>query len=245
MSERISLVCLGSGAALNDGRNWSSLLIDRRILLDLPPTSIPQMLRMDVDFSLIEHVFISHLHADHMFGLPFLLLEYCVRRERQNPMYIIGPPSLEEKTLQLCDLAWPDMKEQGFEPRVPLHFIEIADEGTYQAGSLEFSAIPMEHYTLDALGFRFRYKDRSIGYSGDTAECDDLDRLLEGTDVAILELTHPRESDDPGHMDSPAFERIAKRLTKQRTTVIATHMSSTPGPIPNVAICEDGQTIWI
>lgn len=203
------------------------------------------MLRMDVDFSLIEHVFISHLHADHMFGLPFLLLEYCIRRHRDNPMYIVGPPNIRERTFQLCDLAWPDMRNLGFEPKLPLFFIEVPEEGDYKAGDLEFSAVPMEHFTLDAFGFRFEYKGRSIGYSGDTAECCDLDRLLEGTDVAILELTHPRESSDPGHMDSPAFERIANRLTKQGTTVVATHMSSTPHPIPGVTLCEDGQTIWV
>ena len=203
------------------------------------------MLRMNVDFSLIKHVFISHLHADHMFGLPFLLLEYCIRRQRKNPMYIVGPPNIKERTFQLCDLAWPDMRKLGFEPKIPLVFIEIPEGGDYKAGDLEFSAIPMEHFALDAFGFRFEYKGRSIGYSGDTAECSDLDRLLGGTDVAILELTHPREANDPGHMDSPAFERVAKRLIEKGTTVVATHMSSTPDPIPGVTICKDGQTIWI
>lgn len=203
------------------------------------------MIRMGVDFSRIGHIFISHLHADHMFGLPFLLLEYCIRRERDNPLYIIGPPAIEQVTYQLCDIAWPDMRKQGFEPHVPLVFTELDQEGEYQAGNLTFTAVPMEHFTLDAFGFRFEYKGRSIGYSGDTAECEQLDRLLDGADVALLELTHPRESQDPGHMDSPAFARIAKSLLKQGSTVIATHMSAQPDPIPGVIFCEDGKTIWI
>ena len=245
LSERIPLVCLGSGAGLTDGRDWSSLLIDQRILLDLPPTAIPQLHRLGIDLSEIEYVFISHLHADHMFGLPFLLLEYCIRLRRENPMYIIGPSKLEEVTFQLCDLAWPNLRKVGFEPRIPLEFVELTEEGEYQAGDLSFTAISMNHFNLDAFGYRFEYKGRSIGYSGDTGECSQLDRLLEDVNVAILELTHPRESNDPGHMDPLTFAKIAKWLVKQGSTVIATHMSGTPDPIPGVEICEDGKTYWI
>ncbi len=245
MSERIPLVCLGSGAALTDGRDWSSLLIDQRILLDLPPTTIPQLHRLGIDFSRIEYIFISHLHADHIFGLPFLLLEYYVRLHRENPMYIIGPSRLKKITYQLCDLAWPDLRKVGFEPHLPLRFVEIPEGGEYQAGELSFTAISMNHFDLDAFGYRFTYKDRSIGYTGDTGECSQLNQLLDSVDVAIIELTHARESSDPGHMDRPSFEKLAKWLTAQGSTILATHMSATPDPIPGVEICEDGKTYWI
>ena len=245
MSDQIPLICLGSGAALTDGRDWSSLLIDGRILLDLPPTAIPQLHRLGVDFSQIETVFISHLHADHIFGLPFLLLEYCIRRCRENPMVIIGPSGLEKITHQLCDLAWPDMREAGFEPCLPLKFVEIPREGSYQAGDLIFSAVPMAHFDLDAFGYRFEHKGRTIGFTGDTGEGAQLKCLLKDVDVAILEMTHPRESDDPGHMNRPAVERLAPWLIAQGSAIFATHMSETPEPIPGVTICEDGKTYWI
>ncbi len=245
MSEQVPLVCLGSGAALTDGRDWSSLLIDGKILLDLPPTTIPQLHRLGIDLTQIDTVFISHLHADHMFGLPFLLLEYCVRRHRTAPLYIIGPAGLEATTYQLCDLAWPDLRNGGFEPHAPLKFVEVEQERTYQAGDLAFSTFCMEHYGLSAFGFRFSYKGRCIAYSGDTGETAPLHQLFGGVDIAILELTHPRESSDPGHMDRPTFIKLAQWLQAQGTKVLATHMSQTPDPIPGVTICEDGKTYWI
>lgn len=214
-------------------------------MLDLPPTAIPQLHRRGVDFSLIEYVFISHLHADHMFGLPFLLLEYCIRRRRENPMYIIGPPTLEQVTFQLCDLAWPDLRRVGFEPHIPLEFIEVAEEGIHRAGDLNFMAVPMKHFNMDAFGYRFEYKGRTIGYSGDTGPCSQLYRLLSHVNVAIIELTHSRASNDPGHMDSLSFEKIAQWLVKQGSAVLATHMMDTPAPIDGVEICEDGKTYWI
>ena len=160
-------------------------------------------------------------------------------------MYIIGPSKLEEITFQLCALAWPDLREGGFEPRIPLKFVAIPEEGEYQAGDVNFTAISMNHFDLDAFGFRFEYKGRSIGYTGDTGTCSQLDQLLDSVDVAILELTHPQESSDPGHMDRPAVEELAKWLTAQGSTIFATHMSGTPNPIHGVEICEDGKTYWI
>lgn len=245
MSDRIPLTCLGSGAALTDGRRWNSILIDRRILLDLPPTAVVELQRLDLDITEIDVIFISHLHADHMFGLPFLLLEYCVRRERDQPIYIVGPPSIEERTETLCDLAWPGMREAGFEPHVPVSYVEVTENGEYQAGDITFSAVQMKHFALEAFGYRFAYKGLTIAYTGDTGECAQLSKLLHGVDVAILELTHPKRSDDPGHMDAATVSYWMDKLREQGVLVFATHMSETPDPIDGLTICEDCRTYYI
>lgn len=226
------------------------MLIDGKILLDLPPTAIPQMHRLGIDPKSVDVIFISHQHADHSFGLPFLLLEYCVRYERSEPLFIVGPTGLEEKTEQMCELAWPDMRAEGFRPRVPLRFVEIQNEGDYRAGVLSFKAIPMKHFGLNALGYRFDYEGKTFAYSGDTGECEQLCRLLEGVDVAIIELTHPRSSEvpehiDPGHLDNDEVVRITADLRKQGALVLATHMSGTPDPISGITICEDGETYYV
>lgn len=245
MSGRVPILCLGSGAALTDGRLWNCLLVDEKILLDLPPTAMPHMHRLGVDPSLIDVIFISHHHADHSFGLPFLLLEYCVRYEREEPLYIVGPPRLEEMVEKMCELAWPDMRAKGFRPRVPLRFMEIGEEGEYCAGDLEFRAIRMEHFGLDALGYRFTHRGKTIAYTGDTGECNQVCRLLEGADVGIIELTHPRPSEDPGHLCTDEVARITSDLRDRGGVVLATHMMGTPDPIDGITICEDGETYYV
>jgi len=244
LDNRIPILCLGSGAALTEGRRWNSFLIDGKILLDLPPTSIPHMHLLGVDPKSIDVIFISHHHADHSFGLPFLLLEYCVRYERSEPLHIVGPTRLEERTHQTCELAWPDMRAKGFVPRVPLRFTEIESEGEYQAGDLSFTAVPMEHFGLDALGYRFECRGKTFAYTGDTGECEQLSRLLEDVDVAIIELTHPRPSEDPGHLDIEEVVRVTADLRKRGALVLATHMSGTPEPFDGITLCEDGETYY-
>ena len=245
MRDRIPLTCLGSGAALNDGRRWNSLLIDGRILLDLPPTAVVEMHRLGLDLAAIDVIFISHLHADHMFGLPFFLLEFCIRRERDRPIHVVGPPGIEEATCTLCDLAWPDMREAGFAPHLPVSYIEVEGDSDGRAGDLPFTAVRMEHFTLTAFGYRFEYEGRTFAYSGDTADCEQLRRLLDDADVAILEWTHPRPSSDVGHMDAPAIARWMDFLREQGSAVFATHMSETPQPMDGLQICEDGETYWV
>jgi ribonuclease BN (tRNA processing enzyme) len=245
LSDRIPLTCLGSGAALNDGRRWNSLLLDGRILLDLPPTAVLEMIRLGLDLTAIDVIFISHVHADHMFGLPFLLLEYCIRRRRERPIYVVGPPGIEERSETLCDLAWPDMRKAGFVPHVPVEYVEVTKDGNYEAGELRFTAVQMEHFTLTAFGYRFAYRGKTFAYTGDTADCDQLGHLLDGVDVAILEWTHPHAASDPGHMDAPAITRWTDKLREKGTLVFATHMSETPEPIDGVSLCEDCKTYYV
>jgi ribonuclease Z len=244
LNDRLSIVCLGSGAALTDGRQWNSILIGGRILLDLPPTAIPQMHRLGIETTAIDAIFVSHHHADHSFGLPFLLLEYCVRCERSEPLYIVGPPGLEERTRMTCELAWPDMRAKGFEPHVPVRYVEIEREGDYRIADVSFTAIPVKHFGLDALGYRLRLGGKTIAYTGDTGPCDQLRRLLQGADVAIVELTHAVRSDDPGHLDIEEVVGLTADLRARGALVLATHMASTPPPIEGITICEDGATYY-
>jgi len=210
-------------------------------MLDIPPTAVTELHRLDLDLTEIDVIFVSHLHADHMFGLPFFLLEYCIRYEREKPLYIVGPSKTEETTHALCELAWPRMREHGFEPRVPLVFIEV-EEGTYQAGELEFEAVEMSHFDLEAFGYRFTYKDRLVAYSGDTCDCTPLTRLLDGADIAILEMTHTVETTDNGHLDSVTVGGLTKQPCCRKTRIFATHMSTMPDPIEGLILCEDGKT---
>ena len=203
------------------------------------------MHRLGVDPKGIDVVFVSHLHADHSFGLPFLLLEYCVRYERDEPLYVVGPGRLEESVMKACELAWPDMQAAGIHPRVPLRFVEVTEEGEYRAGDLPFTAIPMRHYDLDALGFRFDYREKTFAYTGDTGPCDQVTRLLAGADAAIVELTHPRTSGDPGHLDVEEVIRFTAELRQRGALVLATHMSATPPPVAGLTICEDGETYYV
>ena len=243
--EKIAITCLGSGSALSKERLWSSLLLDEKILFSLPPTAISQLYRLGKDPSAVDHIFISHRHADHFFGLPFLILFYRYRYTRDTPLYIIGPKGMEEATVELCHAAWPDLKKEDLTHRMPVSFVEIEGEGNYQAGKIVFNAVKMEHFGMDAYGYRFTYRGREIAFTGDTEAGPHLDRLLTGADIVITELTYAVPSDDPGHLDTETVSEMVARLRARGATVLATHLRETPAPIEGLLICQDGETYLV
>ncbi|MDD5646485.1 MAG: ribonuclease Z [Candidatus Bipolaricaulis sp.] len=242
VGRRVPILCLGSSAALTDGGPWSSLLVDGRVLLEIPPTTVPQLHRYRLDPSRIDWLFVSHLHADHVFGLPFLLLEFFIRHERSSPLTLIGPSGLTDYVHALCDLAWRGLCTGGPERLMPLAFVEATAGQETAVGPLRFVAFPMVHFGLPALGYRISYRGRKIAYSGDTGPCPGLDALLEGADVAIVEMTHPHPTEDEGHLDAADVARLAAPLAARGAKVLATHMTGRPRRIPGVTFCRPGRT---
>jgi ribonuclease BN (tRNA processing enzyme) len=68
----LELKFLGSGNAFAGDRYWSSFVLNGRYLFDAPPQTLAHLNRLTIPTVDIDAVFISHFHADHFFGLPFL-----------------------------------------------------------------------------------------------------------------------------------------------------------------------------
>lgn len=88
---------LGSSSAHPaQGRHPSAQVLnahDKLYLLDCGEGTQIQMHRYNVKRGRINHIFISHLHGDHVFGLVPLLTSYALY-SRTDPLYIYGPEPL-------------------------------------------------------------------------------------------------------------------------------------------------------
>ena len=94
---------LGTGNAfLPHGRNHSLAILDRKHLIDAPPTALSSMRKYGISPADLETIIFTHMHGDHIFGLPFILLErkYISDREGLKNLKIIcnksARPVLEE-----------------------------------------------------------------------------------------------------------------------------------------------------
>jgi ribonuclease BN (tRNA processing enzyme) len=241
--KQLAVSCLGSGAALSQGRLWSCLLLDDRLLLGLPPSAVPELFRRGKDPAALESIFISHLHADHFFGIPFLLLPYRMGLlKRSEPLHIIGPSGIADAAYEICHLAWPGIHSSGCLGDLPVELTEIQGEGEGQAGAIRFEAVRTSHFEMLSYGFKIRMDGRTIGYTGDTGDCQGLERIADGVDLLITEFTHtdPEGFCTDGHLGVATIRRLAERLRERNVPIVATHLAGDPPAIDGVLVVEDG-----
>ena len=140
----LDLTFLGTGNAFAASRYWSSFLVNGRYLFDAPPTLLAHLKKLGKSPGDIEVVFISHFHADHFFGLPFLFLEYAELAPRSKDLTIIGPPGIAKRVESLTELGYSNVfrkRDRGY----ALKFIEAADGKTGEAAGCSFAARRVPH----------------------------------------------------------------------------------------------------
>ncbi|MFG0518049.1 ribonuclease BN [Kluyvera intermedia] len=110
-----------------------------------------QLLRTAFHPGKIERIFISHLHGDHLFGLPGLI---CSRSMAGNiqPLTIYGPQGLKEyvETSLRLSGSWTDF---------PLEIVEIRAGNILDDGLRQVTAYPLDH-PVECYGFRVEEHDK-------------------------------------------------------------------------------------
>ena len=127
-------------------------------LIDCGEGTQVQLRKNKIKFSRIKHIFISHLHGDHFYGLIGLVSTFRLLN-RENPLHIYGPKGIKEAiTLQLkLSNSWTDY---------PLLFHELTNvdsEIIYEDETIRVSTIPLQH-RIYCNGFLFEEKpgDRTL-----------------------------------------------------------------------------------
>lgn len=122
-------------------------------LIDCGEGTQVQLRKYKIRFSKIEHIFISHLHGDHFFGLiGFITTLGLLNREK--PIHIYGPKGIKEIiTLQLkLSKSWTNF---------PLHFHELTNKTSqiiFEDDKVKVSTIPLKHRVYTN-GFLFQEKE--------------------------------------------------------------------------------------
>lgn len=153
-----------------------------RFLIDCGEGSQVQMRKMKVKFSQIRHIFISHLHGDHFFGLPGLISTFLLMG-RDKELHVYGPKGIKEAILLLLKLG---KSYTNF----PLYFHELDRETPqliFEDDKVTVETIPLIHRVYTN-GYLFREKPRDRKLNVEAARAADIDlayynRIKRGFDV--------------------------------------------------------------
>lgn len=111
-----SLTFLGCGDAFSSGGRFNTCFLveapSAHFLIDFGASSLAALKRAGRSVRDLPLIFITHLHGDHVGGLPFLLLEASLVDKRTAPLTIAGPPGLKAHLPKLIEALFPGTELQ-------------------------------------------------------------------------------------------------------------------------------------
>ena len=121
-------------------------------LIDCGEGTQVELRRNKIKFSRIKHIFISHLHGDHFFGLVGLISTFRLLN-RENELHVYGPKGIKQAiTIQLkLSNSWTNY---------PLYFHELESNSSqilFEDEKVTVKTIPLKH-RIYANGFIFKEK---------------------------------------------------------------------------------------
>jgi ribonuclease BN (tRNA processing enzyme) len=219
---------LGTGDAFfAGGRCHAAYLIespigsaDGALLLDCGSTALASMNRQNVRAESIDTIFLSHLHGDHIGGLPFLFLHFLYMQPRSKPLRIVGPPGVESRVRMLFQATYADTAAEPLP--YALEFTEAQPQTELRIGGIRLLpfAVPHSEHAL-SLGCEIAIGGRKIVYTGDSGWTEDLTKHTQNADLFICECSY-FETRIATHLDYPRLAENLARFGAKR--IILTHL---------------------
>ena len=166
--EPFEINILGCGSALPTTRHNPSTQVvrigNRQFMIDCGEGTQLQLRKSHLHFSFIDHVFISHLHGDHCFGLIGMVSSFGLLG-RKTPLHIYAPAPLEQIMQPQLDFF---CKELAY--KVIFHTID-PDRNCiiYEDKTITVETLPQNH-RIPCCGFQFKEKPKLRHLRGDVIE---------------------------------------------------------------------------
>lgn len=152
------LTILGSSSAIPTSEKYPTAQVlktpGRYFLIDCGEGTQIQLRRQKIGFGRINHIFISHLHGDHFYGLIGLISTFNLLGLK-NDIHVYSPS-------QLKDVIQPqiDFLKGAMQFKVIFHPLNFKKtEVIYDDKKLEVISFPLNH-SINTCGFLFREKQK-------------------------------------------------------------------------------------
>lgn len=204
--EKFELHILGCGSALPTTRHFATSQVvnlrDKLFMIDCGEGAQMQLRKSRLKFSRLNHIFISHLHGDHCFGLMGLISTFGLLG-RTAELHIHSPKGLEELLTPMLNFFCHTLAY-----KVIFHEFDTRQTSVvYEDRSMTVTTIPLQH-RIHCCGFLFAEKARPNHIIRDMVDfykvpVYELNRIKNGSDyvtpegevIANTRLTRP--SDPP------------------------------------------------
>lgn len=159
---------------------------ERFFLIDCGEGTQIQLRKFRIRLGKINHIFISHLHGDHIFGLFGLISSFSLIG-RTATLHVFGPDQIEELVLDHLKFFQNDLP---FE--IAIHKFQHRHPAMiYQDNNIEVMTIPLKH-RIPTCGFLFREKQVPRNIKKDMVEkyqipIRDIVKIKDGKDFHTVD----------------------------------------------------------
>lgn len=201
MPFRVTLLGTIGGARIDAERYGASLLVEaggERLLFDCGRGTPLRLVQAGHPPALIDKVFVTHLHSDHIMSLPDVWLAPLGSVALDRPLLVWGPEGTAAMAanLERAYEANTRYRRASYEllpgpiPPDPVIQAKDIEEGVvYESNGVKVTAFFVDHgWVKPALGYRIDYAGHSVLYSGDTRFSENLISNAAGLDILIHEV---------------------------------------------------------
>lgn len=251
------LTVVGSGDAFHGGGRLHScyLLEDagQTVMIDFGATALYGLKTVARTTADIHTYCVTHLHGDHMGGLPFMFIDALYQTPRSSPLRIIGPVGLEARLDAVMAAMYPSIALR--QARAPQMIIEELNPGdrTRVAG-FELQTFPADHQDPPEQPLCLRFvpsHGRTVAFSGDTRIGDGLLAAAHGVDLLVAECSGLKPPAGR-HSTWVEWQATFPRLTTRQ--ILFSHLSTSvrdaiprllreAPATPRIAFADDGMVI--
>lgn len=206
------LGCYGSEMP---GFNLSSFLVDDVLLIDAGAVTSRLTLQEQAG---LEFILLTHVHLDHVKGLPFL--GDNLYGLRQRPIQICGIPSVirDIEAHLLNDVIWPDFTRILSADSPILSYRPIPEGAPVRLADFEIVAVRVNHQ-VDCVAFFVTRGGATILHVGDTGPTDEVWQVAQqfpNLQAVTIETSFPNRlqelADATRHLTPNTLRRELKKL---------------------------------
>jgi ribonuclease BN (tRNA processing enzyme) len=208
-----SITLLGTGTCqIEFERRASSVLLEldgMPILFDCGHGIVQRLLEAGFQHNEVDHIVVSHFHADHVSDLiPFLQAGAWSRSNpRRSDLHIYGPAGVQKLIDGFMNVFGPSGLQQ---PSYSVDVHEVTGE-QFLIGPYRFDSASLP--PAGNRGLRFEWKGKHYAITGDSNFHEQEIAFLKDVDLAVI---------DSGHIEDDEIVQLA--VASQARTIVCSHL---------------------